>query len=625
LDFFEQQERARRNTRKLLAGFLCAAGFVVACFCAFVAISLLILLGRVPAAAMYWTVAVTGAVISIVSVARYWTLREGGAAVAQLLGARYVDPVRAAPPERRLLNVIEEMAIASGIVVPAVYVLEREEGINALAAGYSPNEAVLVVTRGALERLTRDELQGVMGHEFSHILNGDMALNVRLAALLAGLTAFSDAGESLVHEAARANVGREREARGPGALAALAGALVAFVGFPGAVAADALKAAISREREFLADAASVQFTRNPDGIAGALDSILALRAHTAVRALHASELSHMFFAQAVSRWWSFPTHPPIAKRIWRAHPRFSRSDYREGRRGVHERREVAVLDAQGNVVKTISGATAVAAAGMPGRANLDAAMNLLAALPPAAYQLAHDVQGAVELVLALALTSHAAGREVELAALAERRGEAAADRTRAAHGKLASLSRAFTLPLLELALPVLKSLPQDERDRLIADLAAMIEADRRVTLSQFVLCTFLRQHLREGAGRPLPAHYASIAEVPDEAHAVLSLVAQASGGDAQAAFGAPAAALGIATQPLPRERLTYAGIGEALEKLRLLAPLAKPRLLKACMDCATADGRLRIAEVELVRAIAATLDCPVPALLSALDPTELAP
>jgi Zn-dependent protease with chaperone function len=283
------------------------------------------------------------------SLHRLWQLRDGGPAIAYLLGARYVEPGNCTLNERKLLNVVEEMAIASGISVPPVYLLERERAVNALVAGYSPNEAVIIATTGLLTELSREELQGVMGHEFSHILNGDMALNVRLAGLLAGLSWLGERGESLVWTVGERMRVAAPEDRGLEILVALFGALLALVGFPGTLCAEGIKAAISRQREFLADAASVQFTRNADAIAGALDTLLARHAGTTVSAAYASVFSHMFFAPVVVSWWKFPTHPPLEERIRRVSPRFQRADYRARRQGPPQ--EYVVFDDAGNIVK----------------------------------------------------------------------------------------------------------------------------------------------------------------------------------------------------------------------------------------------------------------------------------
>lgn len=302
-----------------------------------------------------FTAAVGAAVIVCilgVSLLRLWQWRDAGRAIAELLGARYVEPGRCTLTERKLLNVVEEMAIAAGIAPPPVYVLDREPGVNALVAGYRPDEAVIVATAGLLTELSREELQGVIGHEFSHILNGDMALNVRLAGLLAGLAWLGERGEAWVYRVGERMRVTAPEDRGLEILVALFGALLAFVGFPGTLAAEAIKAAIAREREFLADAASVQFTRNADGIAGALDTLLARHLSTIVGAAYARTFSHMFFAPVVASWWKSPTHPPLEERIRRVNPRFARADYRAQRHGVQH--EIAVLDEAGNVVRTIS-------------------------------------------------------------------------------------------------------------------------------------------------------------------------------------------------------------------------------------------------------------------------------
>jgi len=578
LDFFEEQERARRRSRSLVLAYLAAVLFVVASYCAvgaaLYALSTAYLHGNAAWASpefLACIAAVVAALILSVTAWRIWQLREGGPMVAWLLGARYVEPGRCSGTERRLLNVVEEMAIASGIAVPPVYCLQRESGINALVAGYSPNEAVIIVTRGAIDKLSRDELQGVMGHEFSHILNGDMALNVRLVGLLAGLEWFVDTGEKLVYQVANEFRFKEREERGEGAVAAVFGFLIALIGFPGALAAGAIKAAISREREFLADAASVQFTRNPDAIAGALDSIIELRAHTSVSALHCELFSHMFFAHAAGRWWDFPTHPPIAERIRRAHPRFLRDDYRERRHG--RRQHVAVIDGSGSVVKHVRALSFISSIGHP--------------------------------------------RAHELAALAVRRGAAAAEQAKALYVYVSILARNHMLTLADLAVPAIKEQKQKARDAFLADLAAVVEADRRVTLREFVLLTLLRQRLREGAGQPIATQFRRVEEVAGDAHAVVSLVALAAT-DPTTAFQRGNTVLKLGwTTPTPRESLSTARVGEALERLRHLAPFQKPGVLKACVEAAAADGKVALAEGELVRMVAATLDCPVPPLIAA--------
>ncbi len=636
MDFFDQQELARRTSRRLLLWYLLAALFVIASFNVVAAAGYAVLatygalplaggeplvwrgllgtylhaLVHVPAGFHLAVSGVVGAIVAAVSAWRIRQLSEGGPAIAEMLGAHFLERGRASPAETRLLNTVEEMAIASGIVVPPVYILAAEDAVNALAAGHTPNESVIVVTRGAVQKLSRDELQAVMGHEFSHILNGDMALNLRLVGLLAGLTCFGELGERLVYGAARQARGKSREEIGGEAVSAIFGTLIAFIGFPGSVAAEAIKAAISRQRELLADAASVQFTRNPDGIAGALDSVRYLKAGTTLRAAYTVELSHMFFLPAIVRWWTFRSHPPIEERIRWAHPRFMQEDYRRTRHAsTYDDGRRAVLDGSGNIVKVVGGigtaAMLAAAMSAPRPEHVDYARRLLERLPqPLRHRLATP-EGAEQVIFGLL----GAGEEQAAAARFELQG----------------IGRQHYLLLIELALPALKQFAQQRRDVFLAEVNRLVEADQRVTLSEFVQATLLRQHLREGAGKPIGTRYRKVDEVAQDAHVVLSLIAHASNSDAAAAHAKGSAILGIELpRLLPAAQLSAAGIGAALERLRHLEPFAKPRVLKACLETAAADGVFRLAEAELVRAVAATLDCPLPPVIGALDPGTLA-
>ncbi len=592
MDFFAQQDEARRASRWLVLWYLLAVAFVVACFnLAAALVYAAFSWGQLmPLAAHLAVSGVVAAIILGVTLHRMWQMSEGGPAVAALLGAHYLDRSRCTPAEAKLLNVVEEMAIASGIAVPPVYLLRGETAINALVAGHTPNEAVIVATQGAVQQLSRDELQGVMGHEFSHILNGDMALNVRLVSLLAGIACFGEWGEAMVYAGAAEAAKKSREERGGEVLVALFGAAIAFIGFPGLFAAEAIKAAISRQRELLADAASVQFTRNPDGIAGALDSIRYLKAGTTLRTAYAIELSHMFFAPAIVRWWAWPSHPPVEDRIRRAHPRFMQEDYRRTRHAsTYRDGRVAVLDGAGNVVKVMGGLGALAAViEAPRPEHVDHARRLLEALPAQTRQRLATPEGAEQVVLE-------------------------------------GLGRAQQLLIFELALPALKQLPQKRRDTFLAEVRRRVEADRKVTLAEFVQATLLRQHLREGAGKPIPTKFGKVEDVAQDAHVILSLIAHASQGDTEAAHAKGKAVLGVELPgALPAAELTAARLETALERLRHLQPFQKPRVLMACVETAAADGKFRLAEAELVRAVAATLDCPLPPVIGALDPATLA-
>jgi len=320
MDFFEHQAVARRRTGLLVALFA-AAVVAIAAGTYLVVAGVLAASSEGPGSPTLWEPALllpvglgTLAVVSIGSLYRVASLRSGGSAVADLMGARLVEPGSADPDERRLLNVVEEMAIASGTPVPPVYVLDGEDAINAFAAGYAPGDAVVAVTRGTLEQLDRDELQGVVAHEFSHVLNGDMRLNIRLLGYLYGITLIGTIGWILL----RSSGYRRRSSRedGGGQLV-LIGIGLWILGGLGTFFARLIQAAVSRQREFLADAASVQFTRNPRGIAGALEKIAGIGSR--LDDPRAIEVRHMLFGQGAGNWLGRlgATHPPIVERIRR--------------------------------------------------------------------------------------------------------------------------------------------------------------------------------------------------------------------------------------------------------------------------------------------------------------------
>ena len=322
MDFFERQDKARRKTKLLVFYFI-------------VAICLLILSGYAAVLAIFgrggvsdsmgessftlwqpdlflWSTLGTLSVILIGSVSKTLQLSKGGSAVAEMLDGRLINSNATEADERKLLNVVEEMSIASGIPVPQVYLLEDEAGINAFAAGHSTSDAAIGVTRGAMQLLSRDQLQGVIGHEFSHVLNGDMRLNLRLMGLIFGILCLTVVGRVLL---------RTRGKKNPLPLLGLA---LIVIGGIGVLFGRLIQAAVSRQREFLADAASVQFTRNPDGLAGALKKIGGLSSGSKLESPHAQEASHLFFANGLRSSVSglMATHPPLEERIRALDPAF---------------------------------------------------------------------------------------------------------------------------------------------------------------------------------------------------------------------------------------------------------------------------------------------------------------
>jgi hypothetical protein len=524
------------------------------------------------------------------------------------------------------------MAIASGIAAPRVYVLPDEDGINAFAAGYAPNHAALVVTSGAVRHLTRDELQGVIGHEFSHVLNGDMRLNVQMIGVLAGILFVGEIGEFLM----RSTSSGRRSRKGGGGGLWIAGLAIMLIGYVGLFFGRLIKAGLSRQREFLADASAVQFTRNADGIAGALAVIGGSNAGSLVGNRHAEMLSHMFFAPGVSMWLEsiFATHPPLGERIRRIAPQFTGAEYFARRRRTLTETTAQALGttvaaaaiSTRTVTKpaaTVLGPAArlIASVGTPDAAHVDYARALLASLSVPVREATASAEGAQALVLACALARDDMARKEQLAGLERARAAELAQRADALVGAVRALPAGVRLPVITLAVPSLLALPQVSRDALIGHLLTLVQADRDVTLDEFVLLTFVRHHLRPRAGGPPAVKYRSIVQVAGETRLVLSLLAHAGAASPAAADTAFRRGLGAvqlpAASPLPPAAIGFAEVAGALDRLAALAPFVKRLLIAACVETVTADDQIGVAEAELIRTLAATLECPVPPVLDA--------
>ncbi|HWA38838.1 MAG TPA: M48 family metallopeptidase [Burkholderiales bacterium] len=624
MNFFEHQQVARRNSRRMVVLFLLATAAVVAAVVAVIAglyaaslpsvqggvhVPLQARLGQVPPSVYLWAALATAGLVFAVSAINVARLGGGGAAVARMVGAREVSPQTRDPLERRFLNVVEEMAIASGVRVPGTWVMDGESGINAFAAGWDVSGAVVAVTRGALERLTREELQGVVAHEFSHILNGDMRLNVRMLGVLAGIVFIGAIGEFVMRSA--------RGTRDKGAYFWVAGLAIFVVGYVGLFFARLIKAAVAREREFLADASSVQFTRNPEGIAGALDQIRLAAGGALIGGRYAEDLSHMFFGQSVRVRFAgiFDTHPPLDERIRRVHARFDAASYRQTRpaRTASEpkgRRQGDVGIAWGRTA-----AQSALLVGTLDAGKIDYAAQLLGSLPAGLREALQAPEGAAAAVIALLLAPEERAREQQL----EGAGELAA-RARELEAHTRPLGPAYRLPVIDLALPVLRAAPESARQALLAALEAVVNADRRVALHEFVVLALLRSQFAAKGG-PAPAGR-RLADLHEEAALVLRLLVHAGRrADAEGerhevleralAAGAKEMGLRIAARPA----ITFPAVELALSRLGELAPLEKATLIRGLFAAATADGEIRIGEAELLRLAGAVVGCPLPPLV----------
>jgi len=558
----------------------------------------------------------TLAVMGLASLYRAATIARGGGQVARLLGATEVSGEGTDPLQRRLVNVVEEMALAAGLPVPEIYILEQEAGINAFAAGMSPTNAAITVTRGALERLDRAELQGVIAHEFSHVLNGDMRLNQQLMGLSFGILVLSIAGRWLLRSARYTR----RDKNGGQAAALLIGLALVIVGAIGVLCSRLIKAAVARQRERLADASAVQFTREPEGLAGALKKIAGYGAHIA--SVDTEEVAHMLFERSSSafRGW-FATHPPLLERIRALEPNFDPRDLPEPSRMPPE---PGSTPASANALRADVGQAPLAPAALLDRAgHIDApevGSALRGAVPTEVAAAARSRDSSLLLVLALALSPDEPARQRQMNLLEQQLGATRAGLCRRLAAELAGIEHGVYLPIVELAVPALKRRPGEQLTYLFELLPRLAELDPEPRLFSFVLLHALRAFLR-GTPAAAPARTATPLE-PDAAIRVLLTNVAAYGNDtatsARAAYAAGLESLGWqADQNAPQfdpptAARDLAKLDAALVSLTELRPRPKQQLLLGVLACIQADGTISTAERELFRMLAATLDTPLP-------------
>jgi Zn-dependent protease with chaperone function len=559
-------------------------------------------------------------------------LRAGGAAVAQSVGAVPVDPSTSDPRLRRFVNVVEEMSIASGVPVPRLFVLEQEPGINAFAAGYSPSDAAITVTSGALDRLNRDELQGVIGHEFSHVLNGDMRLNVRLIGLLNGILLLGLIGLRFLQFGGG---GRSRDSKSGNPLLVIAIALV-VLGFVGQFFAGLIKAAVGRQREWLADASSVQFTRQTTGLVGALKKIAGLPTGSTLSDAHgAKQVSHMLFGEGGKGFSSlYATHPPLLQRIVALDPTFDADEINRLQQEFAQHTpdgmaEDALLGLAGAAPSAPSAVAApVQPAVVSARVGTLSADDLargtaLSGRIPAEYRAAAS-QGstAVPLVLALLLDADPEIRVRQLRGVAGRLGEPTAHATQALAQRLPPLDDVLRLPVVSLAAPQLSTRPQVDRDTLAAALDELARADGVIDVFEYCLTRLVGSYLADAAAprpRSRPGR-APVHAVQDAALTLLAAVAAAGNQKPDAAQRAFAAAV---ARLLPGASVPYAPPGDpwraldaGWEPLDGLDPRNKQVLVEALVAAVSDDGVLAVVEAELLRTACALLRCPLPPLVA---------
>lgn len=672
MNLFEHQDVARRKTGRLVFLFVLAVVSIVAVIYTVVMIALGTTdegIARATGVNGVWNPYVCGIVtlstLSVImagSMFKTIELAQGGERVALQLGGRRLDSNTNKPAERRLLNVVEEIAIASGVPVPSVYVMDREEGINAFAAGWEPTSAVIGVTRGTLEYLDRDQLQGVIAHEFSHILNGDMRLNIRLIGLLNGILIIALIGYYVLRFGPRGG-GSSNDKKGNGAaVVAIIALSLLIIGYVGVFFGKLIKAAVSRQREFLADASAVQFTRNPDGIAGALKKIGGISEHSRIQDPHAEEASHMFFGDALEGSFLnlFSTHPPLAERIKRIDSSFNgrfvpaehvdeqveaaRAAASTGsglgqaaamglaagaamatpqpRKDMSQRSqdELAALRARAKT-RTLDPKQAVAQVGTVSAAQLDHAANFIAALPAELDRAAREPHGAQLVVYALLTDHDAQVRQTQLGLLQSVLDEMTFQEFQRLLPEVDAIGAGYRIPLSELAQPALKALSSRQYDAFRGSVERLVKADQQVDLSEYVLWTMIVRHLDQHFGRRKAPkqQYQTLEAVGKAAVGVLATLAHVGSHDesvAQTAFDAGMQRLGQNANMPGRETCTLGALDADVAQLAASAPQVKRQVIEACAATIAADGLTSMEEAELLRALCDAFGCPMPPLVT---------
>ena len=640
-DFFQQQDLARRRTFRLVVYFVLAILVMVA-----LVYGLLLVLGLYGAgeSVSWWqpelllfVAAGVGIVVGGASALKVAQLASGGQAVALMMGGVEVPGTTTDARQKRLLHVVEEMAIAAGVPVPPVYILD-EPGINAFAAGYAPGDAVVAVSGGCLQYLTRDELQGVVAHEFSHILNGDMRLNIRLIGLVFGIMVLSIIGRTLMLTGGRRSSSQRNDSR---AGLMMLGVGVFALGLVGAFFGRLIMAAVSRQREYLADASAVQFTRNPDGIAGALKKIGGLKEGSRTTNPRAAEIGHMFFANAFAGRGFFgllATHPPLAARIRALDPQFD-GQYPKVRpvgvdpedlEGPSPGRVPPIaalprLPGFPQVPVPVLGFADEAAArvGHIDPEEIGHAQALYAGIPEALRVAAQEPFSARALIYALLLDPRADVRALQLAQV--KAGATPPDFAEAVRlaAAVQALPDSLRLPLVDLAMPALRQMSPLQHQAFRAQVEALVNADQRLSLFEYTLRCVLHRHLDAQflPRRPTGPVHSSAQKLASPMAKVLSLLAwegQPEPEQAARAFdtGMRSYVGGEHTyRLLPREECSLAEFDAALQTLNQSIPAIKRRIVVACAACIRADLEVTVREVELLRAICDTLDCPLPSLV----------
>lgn len=621
MNFFAHQDEARSQTRKLVFLFIAAvvtlivltSFLVIALFFAAETQDAGLSVDMLGSEVFLGVTAVVLAVVGLGTMFRLVQLSGGGKAVAEAMGGRLLNTSTRDADERKILNVVEEMAIASGSPVPPVYLME-EQSINAFAAGYKPRDAVIGITRGCIQELDRDELQGVVAHEFSHIFNGDMRLNIRLMGLLYGIMVLGIIGYHILRSSRYRSSSRSSKNNGGGIIFLGLGLMV--IGYGGTFFGNMIKSAVSRQREYLADASAVQYTRNPEGIGGALKKIGGFPSGSIIVGKDVSEISHMLFCDGIKHSFSslFATHPPIKERIERIDPQWRGGSARRSSGHGEITREEGTSHFAGS-----SQGSALDNIGNPTAENISQAAVTLAAIPAIVIEEAHNTMSASLMIYSLLINlSDEATASRQMQILKQELEDNDYQSLETIRKEVASVKREDYLVLVDLAMPSLKQLSRIQYRFFMALLGKLIMADNEISLFEWCLFKILRYTLDERTDRRLKSR--SLKSLHRDCEILLSVLAfsgQSDEKEAEAAFLVAKEYLELNMGMQYRHNIgaNTGQLESALDSLNDLKPLEKPKLLKAMAAAINADGKVTAEESELLRAVGSLLDCPIPPLL----------
>ncbi|EJI1390466.1 M48 family metallopeptidase [Vibrio parahaemolyticus] len=613
MDFFHHQDTARQRTGLLVMLFTLAV-LAITGLVSVISIGIYFYFTGEPFTTQsiitYCLLSFVG-VLLVVSISSFIRLSElnanGGRGVAESIGGKLISTDTSNAKHRQLLNVVEEMSIASGIPVPPVYVMAEEHGINAFAAGMSIDDAVIGVTQGALDAFSRDELQGVIAHEFSHILNGDMRLNTRLIGALFGITCIAHFGHLILDNSnSTRHVSRSSSDSNKGFAVIILIAIVCLVlGWLGTLFGNMIKAAISRQREFLADASAVQFTRNDQGIAGALKKIGSNVQGSTLNTKASDEMSHMMFGQSKLSVFSglFATHPPLDERIRRIEPHW------DGSYAQHSHAQSTAFENEQVSGFAVGGGSPASQSASPSEQLNETGQQLISQLPPELVDIAREPYSARFIAFALIFDGSDIQREMIKSYVP------LASQSTLLPWLDYDLPLHLRFPLLELALPALKSLSEAQKISLCKVLRELSETDNQYSLAEWCVINLLEKQLLASFG--FIKRHKTLKQLEESVFWLLrelAWVSHSQADKAQRAYHCALAHLGFPEVKLEPANSNWHLSRAALELLLQLKPKDRRMFVKACRIAIESDGEITVAEGELYRVIACFLEVPEPPL-----------